>query len=221
MDTASPEVLRTPRAAGIAGVIAAVMLAATMILVRQAIPHHPVSAATWLADSGSRNALEFSLFLLPFGAIAFLWFMGAVRDFVGGREDRFYATVFLGSGLLYVAMLLVYGTLAGAFVLTIDKMNNPSQQPDLWHFGRYLTLSLLTEYAPRMAGVFTLTATTIGTRLGLLPRWLSLLGYLVGLVLLLIVSSLTWSEIVFPVWVLIISIFLITHQVRRIPDPVG
>jgi len=213
--------LRTPRAAGIAGVVSAVMLGGAMILVRKAIPGHPVAAATWLADSSSRDALKVALALLPFGGIAFLWFMGAVRDFVGGREDRFFATVFLGSGLLYVAMLLVFGAVASAFLLTIDKMRDTSQATDLWHYGRYLTVALLTEYAPRMAGVFTLTSTTIGTRLGIMPRWLSMLGYLVGLVLLLIVSSITWSEIVFPCWVLVVGIFLITHQVRGIPDGDG
>lgn len=31
--------------------------------------------------------------------IAFLWFIGVIRDRSGAHEDRFFATVFLGSGL--------------------------------------------------------------------------------------------------------------------------
>lgn len=192
--------LRTPRAAGAAGIVAAVLLGGAMILVRQALQGPP----------GSREALRIALVLLPFGGIAFLWFMGALRDFIGGLEDRFFATAFLGAGLLYVAMLFVFGAAATAFQAT-----GPSQGAALSSYGRNLALALLVEYAPRMAGVFTMTTTTIATRLGLFPRWLSVLGYLVGLVLLLLVSSLPRSEIAFPCWVLVVGVFLITHRVRN------
>jgi hypothetical protein len=40
------------------------------------------------------------LYLAPFAGIAFLWFIAAIRSQLGEREDRFFATVFLGSGLL-------------------------------------------------------------------------------------------------------------------------
>jgi len=40
--------------------------------------------------------------LAPFAGIAFLWFIAVVRNLIGDREDRFFATVFLDSGLLFV-----------------------------------------------------------------------------------------------------------------------
>ena len=43
----------------------------------------------------------------PFAGITFLWFVAVVRDQVGEREDRFFATVFLGSAILFVALLFV------------------------------------------------------------------------------------------------------------------
>lgn len=208
-------VLSATRAAGVSGVVAALLLGGAMVLVRLAVPEHPADAETWLSDSANVTALKVALILLPFGAIAFLWFMGAVRDFVGEREDQFFATVFLGSGLLYVAMMLVFGAVAGAFVLTVDRVQDPSHLTGFGHFGRYLTFSLLTESAPRMAGVFTLTSTTIGTRLGLMPRWLTVLGYLAGLVLLLVVRSVAWAELVFPCWVLVVGVFIITRRLRE------
>ncbi len=55
-----------------------------------------------------------SLNLVPFAGIAFLWFIGVLRDRIGEREDRFFATVFLGSGLLFVAMMFVAVAVAGA-----------------------------------------------------------------------------------------------------------
>ena len=45
------------------------------------------------------------LYLAPFAGIMFLWFIAVIRDQIGEREDRFFATVFFGSGLLFVAIL--------------------------------------------------------------------------------------------------------------------
>ena len=49
--------------------------------------------------------MTLALNIIPFAGIAFLWFMGVLRDRFGQQEDRFFATVFLGSGLLFLAML--------------------------------------------------------------------------------------------------------------------
>ncbi|MFI6597347.1 hypothetical protein ACIBHX_13915 [Nonomuraea sp. NPDC050536] len=202
--------LRTPRAAGAAGIAAALLLGGAMIAVRRAIPSRPLDVAAYLADTTSRHTLNLALILLPFGGILFLWFMGAMRDSIGAREDRFFATVYLGSGFLYVASLFVFGATARGFQLTLDHAGPNPPSADLLHYGRYLTIALLAEYAPRMAGVFALTTTTIGTRLRIVPRWLTLLGYLAGLILLLLVNPLPWTELVFPLWVLIVGCFLLT-----------
>ncbi|MEU4332428.1 hypothetical protein [Nonomuraea dietziae] len=74
--------------------------------------------------------------------------MGALRDSIGIREDRFFATVFLGAGLLYVTMLFVFGATAKAFVVTIDALKGSIPPTGLSSYGRHLTISLLTEYAP-------------------------------------------------------------------------
>lgn len=213
-DEAPAKVLRTPHAAGVAGILSALLLGGAMVLVHKAMPRHPGDAVSWLADDSNRRSLRTALFLFPFGGVAFLWFMGALRDFAGAGEDRFFATVFLGSGVLFVAMIFVFGATASAFLATVDALKTPTQQIESFHYGRYLTFSLLTQYAPRMAGVFTLTTTSIGTRLGILPRWLTLLGYLVGLTLLFLVRNVTWTELAFPVWVLVVGCFLVIRKQR-------
>ncbi|GAA3467609.1 hypothetical protein [Nonomuraea roseola] len=207
--------LRTPRAAGVAGILAALLLGGAMVLVRLSIPEHPLDLTAYLARTSSRQALRVALELLPYGGIFFLWFTGALRDFIGIREDQFFATVFLGSSLLYVALLLVFGATGRAYMDTIDAMKDAGRQGDFHHYGRYLTISLLTEYAPRMAAVFTLITTTIAARLGLFPRWLLALGYVVGAMLLLVVSTVTWAELLFPVWVLVVGCFLLAFHRRR------
>ncbi|MEU4331505.1 hypothetical protein [Nonomuraea dietziae] len=207
--------LRTPHAAGAAGILAALLLGGAMVLVRLAVPERPLDLAAYLAQTSSREALRAALVLLPYGGIFFLWFTGALRDFIGIHEDRFFATVFLGSSLLYVAMLLVFGATGRAYMDTIDAMKDTGRQGDFHHYGRYLTISILTEYAPRMAAVFTLITTTISARLGLFPRWLIVFGYVVGAVLLLVGRTITWSELLFHVWVLVVGCFLLTFRRRH------
>ncbi|MFI9613559.1 hypothetical protein ACIHCM_18150 [Streptomyces sp. NPDC052023] len=193
------ERLRTPRAAGIAGVVFALLMAAAIILVRLALPGG-AGGTEVTVDAGQRGAVQTALELLPFAGIAFLWFMGALREQAGAGEDRFVSTVFLGSGLVFVAMLFGSGAAAGT---VLDDSRQHSS------FGRFFAYTLLTTYGLRMAAVFVFTTSTIGARLGILPRPLIVLGYLAGLVLLVVGANLPWSELVFPAWALIVSLHIL------------
>jgi len=108
--------LRTPRAAAVAGIIFSVLLIIALTLLRVSAPPSPSAAGIWLTDSAHRAGVAVGLNLVPFAGIAFLWFIGVLRDRIGEREDRFFATVFLGSGLLFVGMLFVAAAVAGALV---------------------------------------------------------------------------------------------------------
>ena len=87
----------------------ALLLFTVLFLVRLAIPPHAEDAGEWLTDRRRRDAALLALNLVPFAGIAFLWFIGVVRDRIGAGEDRLFATVFLGSGLLFIAMLFAGG----------------------------------------------------------------------------------------------------------------
>ena len=84
------------------------------MLLRVSVPPHPAVPGAWLTDSRRRAAVAIALNLIPFAGIAFLWFVGVLRDRIGERVDRFFATVLLGSGLLFVAMLFVGAAVAAA-----------------------------------------------------------------------------------------------------------
>jgi len=122
----SREALRTPRAAGIAGIAFAVLLFTVLVLVRLAVPNDPAEAGAWLTDGNRRRAAILALNLMPFAGIAFLWFIGVVRDRIGTGEDRLFATVFLGSGLLFIAMLFAGGAIAGG---PIPAGSRPLMEP--------------------------------------------------------------------------------------------
>jgi hypothetical protein len=94
--------LTTPRAAAIAGIIFSVLLLTSLVLIRISVPANPQDAGEWL--SSSWKTVNLALNRLPFAGISFLWFIGVVRDRLGSNEDRFFATVFLGCGLLFLLL---------------------------------------------------------------------------------------------------------------------
>lgn len=201
--------LRTPRAAGIAGIAFSVLLAVAIVLLRISTPSNEAHPGAWLTDSGQRHTLALGLSLIPFAGIAFLWFMGVVRDRIGEREDRFIATVFLGSGLLFVAMLFAGAAVAGAIAATADAPTGSPLRADLLETERRITEQLLDVYALRMAGVFVISTTTIAFRTGILPRWLGVFGYASALILLVNSGTVPWANLVFPLWAFVLSIHIL------------
>ena len=152
--------LRTPRAAAVAGIIFPCSSSSSLALLRLSAPANPAAAGAWLTDSGRRSAVAVALNLIPFAGIAFLWFIGVLRDRIGEREDRFFATVFLGSGLLFVGMLFVAAAIAGGLIAGMSSSGPPGAAAPL-ALSRNVTSILLNVYAMRMAAVFTLTTVTI------------------------------------------------------------
>ncbi|MCM9082121.1 MULTISPECIES: hypothetical protein [Streptomyces] len=202
--------LDTPRAAGMAGIAFALLLGAAIVLMRIAVPSG--NAVEGPVDPDKRWAIQVALEIVPFAGIFFLWFMGALRAHTGSAEDRFVATVFLGSGFVFVATLFASAAAAG----TVLAEGTPSD------FGRHYAYTLLATYAMRMAAVFVLATSTIGRMLGVFPRPLALLGTVVGVVLLVAGSGVPWSELVFPAWALIVSVYILRVRrgaARRAPTP--
>ncbi len=201
--------LRTPRAAAIAGIIFSVLLAAALVLLRVSVPANPALAGSWLTDSGRRAAVTVALNLVPFAGIAFLWFIGVLRDRIGEREDRFFATVFLGSGLLFVAMLFVAAAMGGGVITAMSS--GPAPGAANLALSRNVTGTLLNVYSMRMAAVFTLTTVTIARRTQIVSRWLIVAGLATALVLLVGVGISPWAELLFPAWILALSIDVLFH----------
>ena len=187
-DQITPRALQTPRAAGLAGIAFAVLFGLIVVLLRRVGPADPHAAGTWLTNASSRREVQFALGLVPFCGIFFLWFMGAVRSRVGDTEDKFLATVFLSSGLLFIAMLFVIAALFGALI-GIAGLHNGNPPLDIWQLGRETTFNLASIYAVRMAAVFMIVASTIAFRLRIHSRVVAGFGYAAALLLLFASSS--------------------------------
>jgi len=197
--------LRTPRAASVAGIIFSVLMITALVLLRISAPAHPGAGGQWLSDSGRRAAVAVALNLVPFAGIAFLWFIGVLRDRIGEREDRFFATVFLGSGLLFVAMIFVAAAVAGA-VIAAAAASSQLPAASTLALSRNITNSLLNVYAMRMAAVFTLTTVTIARRTQIVSRWLTIAGIVCAVALLIGIGISPWVELLFPAWILALSL---------------
>src|ERR1044072_1523348 len=107
--------LRTPKAAAIAGMLCSGLLVALVVLLRASVPADPHEPGEWLSKD-SRQAW-IAVELVPFAGIAFLWFIGVLRDHLGRQEDRFFSTVFFGSGILFLSMLFAFAALISGILL--------------------------------------------------------------------------------------------------------
>ena len=168
--------LKPPRPAAVAGVIFSLLLGTTIVIIRLAAPDYRTDPSEWLADPVKRNTVRFAIQLAPFAGIAFLWFIGVVRSRLGNREDQFFATVFLGSGLLFVASLFASAALAGALMETMAEGRFNLLSTDAYYLARHVVGAALNIFAIKMAGVFIVSTSTITMRTGILPRWVGNVG---------------------------------------------
>ena len=194
--------MTTPRAAAIAGILFALLFAVSLVLVRLAIPADLSSDANWV-ESGARQ-LTWAASLMPLAGIAFLWFVGVMRDRIGELEDRFVSTVFLGSSLLFLAMVFTSMAIAGGIVASSANYSGEPLAEEVIVFGRAVMLQISNVYALRMAGVCMISLATIWLRTRLMPPWLAGSTYLLALLLLLVINLSLWVTLIFPAWVFLI-----------------
>jgi hypothetical protein len=209
--------LRTPRAAAVSGIVFSALLIVSLTLVTVSSPARVAATGGWLTDTHKREALKVALGLVPFAGIAFLWFIGVVRDQVGALEDRFFATVFLGSGLLFVAVLFVAAALGSAMIANLEAHAGSAGTAATVAQSRALSFILIHSYALRMAGVFTMSTATILHRTRVAPRWVAIAGFVVALVLILAVGFSPWLELLFPAWIGLLSLEILRRTLAARP----
>jgi hypothetical protein len=204
--------LTTPRAAAVAGIVFSMLLGAAFILIRVSIPADPADGGAWLEERASTVALALSL--VPIAGIAFLWFIGVVRDRMGQLEDRFFSSVFFGSGLLFLAMTFVSAGLAGGLLFSYSLEADKLIESGVYTFGRAVMYRISNIYAIRMAGVFMISLGTISVRTRIMPRGLAFLTFGLALVLLLSIGYSLWVTLIFPAWVLVVSVYILVLNLR-------
>lgn len=206
----TPDGLKTPRAAAVAGILFSVLLISAILLVLQTLRLHPRDPGDWLGAQSWKVAL--ALNLIPFAGIAFLWFMGVLRDRLGSQEHKLFATVFLGSGLLFVGLLFVSASAIGAILVVHTALPRQLAGSATFVLARAFAYHLASIYALKMAGVFLLTASTILLRTGITARWTAILGYAAAAFILIGSHLVDWTFMIFPIWVLIVSADILVRE---------
>jgi hypothetical protein len=211
--------LKTPRAAAVAGILFSVLTIVSLVLIRLTIPATPQEEGDWLAEGW--DTVSLALNLLPFAGIAFLWFIGVIRDRLGAHEDRFFATVFLGSGLLFLAMLFSTAAMAGGILRIYGAAPGAQMDADVYAYGRAVMEEIMSVYTNKMAGVFMITTSTLALRTGIVPRWMAYLGLALAVVLLLSLAYFAWAILVLPLWVLLISTYILIANLGQTESQEG
>ena len=204
--------LKTPSAAAIAGLVFSCLLIAAFWLLRISVPTDPRETGTWLRTNS--DVVTLAINLVPFAGIAFLWFIGALRDRLGQLEDRFFATVFFGSGVLFLAMLFLAAAVVGGLLIAFAAMPEELIGSATFQFARAAVYVTLNVYLIKMAGVFMITTSTITLYTGIAPRWLAIFGYALALLLLLGSYYISWSFFIFPLWVFLLSVCILADNFR-------
>ena len=208
--------LRTPKAAAFAGIIFSVLLVVIISLLRLFAPADPLEPGAWLATNSRAVALAMNL--VPFDGVAFLWFIGVLRDRLGHREDRFFSTVFFGSGLLFVAMLFTAAAIIAAIILVFAAEPNLMINSATYRVARTISYVLTNVYAIKMAAVFMFSTSTVILYTGLAPRGIAFLGFALALIIMLGGNYITWSVFILPAWVFLVSAHILIDNLGRRPD---
>jgi hypothetical protein len=203
--------LRTPRSAALAGIAFAVLLGTAYILLRMSIPEDPTDTR-WVSERV--GYVKFALGLVPFAGVAFLWFMGVVRDRIGDNEDRFFSTIYTGTGVLFLAMVFVSAAAAGSLLVTYGTVADDMFDSGIYTFGRDIAFQISNVYSIRMAAVFMMSLATVGLRTKALPSWLSITTYVLAGAMVIVVSHSLWITLIFPMWVLVVSVYILVTNLH-------
>ena len=201
---------RTPRGAAIAGIIFAVLFGISQILILLSLPEISSDRLEWLGVGTASLALT----LVPFAGIAFLWFLGVVRERLGELEDQFFSTLLLGSALLYLAMIFIAASIAGALLTIYAFDPGILINSGVYTFARILAFNIHSIYAVRMSGMFMIVSGIIWIRTRTMPRWLSFITFILALVLLISIGFTIWITLIFPAWVFLVSVYILILNYR-------
>ena len=205
--------LRTPRSAAIAGLVFSVLMGAVIILIQGSFPTDPTDiSGDWLEKNA--DIVTLAIGFVPIAGIAFLWFMGVTRDLLGHLEDQFFSTIFTGSGLLFLGMIFIWAAIGGTLLYGYSVNPGLLIEGGFYMIGRRLMVEIIAVFAMSMAGTYVFSSGSIWLRTGVVPRWLAILTWAVAAALWLSAILGWWVQLIFPVWVFLISVYILSVSQR-------
>jgi len=206
--------LRSPRSAALAGILYSLLTVISMVLLSNLVTDAPADLTSDQLETWSRSA-SLVLVLVPFAGIAFLWFTGVIRERIGDREDRFFATIYFGSAIALVVMTFIWAATIGAIIGTLALAADGLIDNDIYIFGFAFMNQIIGNYVVRMAGVYMLSIGSVWMRAEVMPRWLTIITFIVALGFLFFASEIREARFIFPAWVFLVSVYLLILNYRR------
>jgi len=127
----------------------------------------------------------------------------------------FFATVFLGSGLCSSRCYSPSAAVGGGIIIAYVAKPAELLASPTFTFARATTYEIMNLSAVKMAAVFMISTSTLAIRTGIIARWIAFLGYAFALFLLLSGRYIEWILMLFPLWVLSVSIYILIDNLRR------
>ena len=207
----------TPLAGAVAGILFAVLFSLSVAIIVTSMHDLPTDTGSWLDTDAGR--FKSAIGLMPFAGLFFLWFIAVARERLGQFEDQFFSTVFLGSGLLFLAMIFAAAASAGAIAAAYTKDPATFAASTTYVYARQMVAQIFNVYALRMAAVFLISQATLWLRTGVMPKYLAYPTYVVAVVLLFVTTQAIWVVLLFPAWVFVISAYILIGHLTRSGDP--
>ncbi|MFV1858577.1 MAG: hypothetical protein ACC647_04420 [Anaerolineales bacterium] len=212
--------LRSPRSAAVAGILYSILTTISILLVSNMVAAAPAAIdRDWLETWSDPASLV--LVLIPFAGIFFLWFTGVIRERIGDREDRFFATIYFGSAIALIVLSFIWaatiGAIFGAYAVAAEVLVDNN----IFIFGFALMGQITGNYFIRMAGVYMLSIGTVWTKAEVMPRWLTIITFIVALGFLFFASAIREALLIFPAWVFLVSVYLLILNYRRSNEEPG
>jgi CBS domain containing-hemolysin-like protein len=202
---------RSVEAAAIAGIAYSLLTLFALVQLNRypslSLPEDELTA--WFDDGDHRALLIASLGASSVAAIAFLWFVAVIRRRVGHREDQFFATVFLGSGIVNVCISVVAMAAIAAPAMAMTMLDAAEVSSSSASLAGGMGAALLLVVAPRVQAVFIISTSTVILRSRMLPSWVAVAGYVLAGVMFIVPIVYRSLGLAFPIWVFVVSIVLL------------
>ena len=214
---------RATRLTSALGIAFAVLFLAGLALLARTPSLHATDAdlVTFYASGDQRWILLSGLYVLPLAAVAFLWFIAALRQWVEMSSrtiDHLLVTVQMLSGVAFITLAFAS---AGAITIVangIELASLPVDPTVARQFPLY-SRTLLIIFGMRMAALFVTTTAKLGHEAQLFPRWFVFGSYGVAAALFLAATLNVWLVVVFPLWVLVLNGIIWFHGRTIVHEP--
>ena len=173
----------------------------------------------FLADDGNRAKSIAAMYLFVVAAFAFLWFAWGLvsRLHAAVPESTPLVGLTLIAAALFAGAILVAAVALGNAAASITFGGSPTPEEPLYGeiarvteqfgFGVFFLAGLMS------AAVTIALVSTLAWDSGVLPRWISWLGYVTAVALLF--AALFFPLVMLAVWLLSVGVYQLTHEYPR------